>query len=259
MIDVDATWAEYVATRDVGLRNALVEHYQPVVVSVAHRLLPGLPSYIDVEDLIGSGMFGLIDAVTRFEPERGNTFTAFAWVRIRGEIVDQLRRYDVVRRGLRNVERRVTNARTEATRRLQRTPTEAEVADELGVTLEEYARLRATAVVTATPISFDQPVSSDTPLGISPDSFGLRSASVEDALVGDDSDPGDEYDIVELREVVAASWNALPDKERTLLTLRYIEGLTLQETASLLGIASSRVSQVATEAIRLLRSEIAVR
>jgi len=254
LTDVDAVWAAYVAGRDVVLRNALVEHYRPLVDRVTQKILPGLPSHVDAEDLRSAGVLGLIDAVTRFEPERGVTFTVFAWTRIQGEIVEQLRRDDGVRRAMRSVARSLANAVAEATRRLQRTPSDEEIAAELGVNVAAYEKLRATAVVAAPPRSLDRKISHHSQRN------NIREAdTLADVLVGQEDDLGDEHDINELREVVAASWNALPDRERTILTLRYIEGLTLQEAGAVLGIAASRVSQIATEGVRLLRSEIAVR
>lgn len=238
-------WATYAERRDLATRNALVERYLPLVRRVAMQVRADLPRQVELDDLISYGSVGLIDAVERFEPKRGARFTVFAWSRIKGAILDDLRRSDVVRRNVRDESRIVNRAQAELTRRFQREPTWDEVASELGVSRDRLEEMRSTAYSTVHPLSIDVD-----------EGNGPR---LDEVLPGSEGTPDQEYDITELREKVAAAWNALPTRERTVLHLRYVEGLTYAEAAEALGgIASSRVNQVVTEGIRALRLEIAV-
>ena len=130
-------WEDFKATGSMDDRNRLVVHYSPLVKYVAGRLSAGLPNSIEQADLVSYGMFGLIDAINKFEPARGFKFETYAMSRIRGSIIDELRSIDWVPRSLRAKARAVEKAYTKLEHELLRTPTDAEVADELGTTEEE--------------------------------------------------------------------------------------------------------------------------
>ena len=249
MFNVDQAWADYVATRDLAARNRLVEHYLPIVERVATQLAPSLPRHVDQDDLVSYGTFGLIDAVTRFDPAVGAKFTVFAWTRIRGSMLDHLRRFDDVQRSLRAKARRIEQARAELTTTLRRVPTRSEVASALGMTDEQLRTMMSELSMIDAPTSINTSARSGE---------GGQDGSLQDRIVDTGDDVTEGFEIDELREVVAAAWNELPRRERVVLRLRYVEGLTLTESAEVLGVATSRVSQLATDAVRQLRSHIAV-
>jgi len=146
-----ALWRSYGASRAQELRDRLVLHYAPLVKYVAGRVGTGLPAHVDVGDLIQSGIFGLVDAIEKFEPERGLKFETYAMQRIRGAILDDLRSQDWVPRSVRSRARDVERALERLGGRLQRTPTDSELANELSITIGElrelYAQLQLTSVV----------------------------------------------------------------------------------------------------------------
>src|SRR5918997_1051136 len=146
-----ALWRSYGERHDPALRERLVLHYAPLVKYVAGRVGTGLPAHVDAADLVQSGIFGLVAAIDRFEPERGLKFETYAMQRIRGAILDDLRAQDWVPRSVRGRAREVERALERLGARLRRTPTDAELADELGLSLHElrdvYAQLQLTSVV----------------------------------------------------------------------------------------------------------------
>jgi RNA polymerase sigma factor FliA len=229
---VDHSWHRWCSQRDQRARERLIVHYSPLVKFVAGRLGAGLPNSVDVGDLIGSGVFGLMDAIDRFEPDRGVKFETYAIPRIRGAILDGLRSLDWVPRSVRTRSRAVQDAMAQLEVRLQRVPTDEELAEELGVTPEELQRWLANiAVATVGPL--DHLVASGTEPG--------PHAVVEDA---------------ELRHTMRHELRRLPERERTVLALYYDEGLTLSEIGDILGVTESRVSQIHTKAVLQLRSRL---
>jgi RNA polymerase sigma factor FliA len=130
-------WADYVADRDPGLRDRLILHYAPLVKYVAGRVGSGLPAHVEQADLISYGTFGLIDAITRFEPTREVKFESYAMARIRGAIIDELRNTDWIPRSVRMKARQFERTVADLEARLQRTPTDEEVADEMDMDVEE--------------------------------------------------------------------------------------------------------------------------
>ncbi|HEX9337931.1 MAG TPA: FliA/WhiG family RNA polymerase sigma factor, partial [Pseudonocardiaceae bacterium] len=146
-----ALWRHYGASREQSLRDRLMLHYAPLVKYVAGRVGTGLPAHVDVADLVQSGIFGLADAIEKFEPERGLKFETYAMQRIRGAILDELRSQDWVPRSVRGRAREVERALERLGNQLQRTPTDGEIAAELQITVSElrdlYAQFQLTSVV----------------------------------------------------------------------------------------------------------------
>lgn len=240
-MNVDDAWSTYRATGDITARNQIIEHYLPMVERVALRLGPFLAKHAEHDDLVSYGTLGLIDAVAKFDPATSGNFRGFAWKRIKGEIFDQLRRADTVRRKLRMHGKRIENARAELTARLRRSPTDREVAEELGLSLDQLRVQMADLAVGERPV----PLTATTSSGM----------AIADLIAADD-DVEQTHEIENLREVIVIAWNSLPRREQTMLALRYVEGLTLTEAGDVLGIAASRVSQLHGDALRLLRSSI---
>src|SRR3954464_2552880 len=133
-------WADYVADRDPGLRDRLILHYAPLVKYVAGRVGSGLPAHVEQADLASYGTFGLIDAITRFEPTREVKFESYAMARIRGAIIDELRSTDWIPRSVRMKARQFERAVADLESRLRRTPTDEEIADEMDMDVEEIRK-----------------------------------------------------------------------------------------------------------------------
>lgn len=229
---IDHSWQRWWSQRDVRARERLIVHYSPLVKFVAGRLGAGLPDSVDVGDLVGSGVFGLMDAIDRFEPARGVKFETFAVPRIRGAILDGLRSLDWVPRSVRARSRAVQDAMARLEVRLARSPTDDELADELGVDPEELQRWLANiAVATIGPL--DHVV-----------------------VMGGDPGPHVVIEDAELRDTMRHEVRRLPERERTVLALYYDEGLTLSEIGDILGVTESRVSQIHTKAVLQLRSRL---
>ena len=245
---VERLWDDFARTGDVDARNRLVVHYSPLVKYVAGRLSAGLPNTVEQADLVSYGMFGLIDAISRFDRSRGFKFETYAMSRIRGAIIDELRAIDWVPRSLRAKSRAVQRAYTHLEHELLRTPTDEEVAAELGMTEPELQELFGK-------ISFFGLVALEETLA----SGGSReeSLTVGDTVVDPEPGPVGMFEVEETRQILAGAINRLPDREKLVLTLYYYEGLTLNDIGRVLGITESRVCQIHTKAVLQLRSKLA--
>jgi RNA polymerase sigma factor FliA len=239
-----ALWQAFGRRRDQKLRDRLVLHYAPLVKYVAGRVGTGLPAHVEVSDLIQSGIFGLVDAIEKFEPERGLKFETYAMQRIRGAILDDLRAQDWVPRSVRSRARDVERALERLEARLQRTATDSELADELGVSQEDLrcvlAQLQMTSVVALDDL-------------IGP----ARGASLADTLPDDRAeDPVAALVDRDNRRQLVEAVERLNERDRIVVTLYYFENLTLAEIGKVLGVTESRVCQLHTRAVLRLRSKL---
>lgn len=246
---IQALWKEFANSPSQRIRDRLVLHYAPLVKYVAGRVGTGLPTHVDVADLIQSGIFGLVDAIEKFEPERGLRFEGYAMQRIRGAILDDLRSQDWVPRVIRSRAREVQRALDRLGARLHRTPTDAELAAELGITVHElrdlYGQLRLTSVVAL-----------DDLMGAGRDS-GSDSGSIVDALPDEDAvDPAAVLIDQDNRRQLAEAIAQLTERDRIIVSLYYFESLTLAEIGKVLGVTESRVSQLHTRAVLRLRAKL---
>jgi RNA polymerase sigma factor for flagellar operon FliA len=241
-------WDDYKATGSQESRNRLVVHYSPLVKYVAGRLSAGLPHNIEQADLVSYGMFGLIDAIGKFEPARGNKFETYAMSRIRGSIIDELRSIDWVPRSLRAKARAVEKAYTKLEHELLRTPTDTEVAEELGTSESDLQDVFAQ-------ISFFGLVALEETLSVGSDRS--ESVTLGDTIPDPGPGPSGAFEVEETKQILAQAINRLPEREKFVLTLYYYEGLTLGEIGGILGITESRVCQIHTKAVIQLRSKLA--
>lgn len=240
-----ALWQAYGKDRDATLRDRLVLHYAPLVKYVAGRVGTGLPAHVDVADLVQSGVFGLWDAIDRYEPERGLKFETYAMQRIRGAILDELRAQDWVPRSVRSRARDVERALERLESRLQRSASDAEVAAELGITVAELAELYAQLQMTSV-IALDELIA-----------VGRGGPSLAETLPDDKADdPGAALDSIESRRLLAEAISQLTDRDRVVVSLYYFENLTLAEIGRVLGVTESRVCQLHTRAVLRLRSKM---
>ncbi len=244
---VGKLWEDFKETGSVDHRNRLVVHYSPLVKYVAGRLSAGLPNNIEQADLVSYGMFGLIDAINKFEPARGFKFETYAMSRIRGSIIDELRSIDWVPRSLRAKARAVEKVYTKLEHELLRTPTDAEVAEELGTTEAELQDV-------FTQISFFGLVALEETVSVGADRS--ESVTLGDTIPDAGLGPVGAFEVEETKQILAQTINRLAEREKIVLTLYYYEGLTLGEIGGILGITESRVCQIHTKAVIQLRSKL---
>ncbi|GER88565.1 RNA polymerase sigma factor [Dictyobacter vulcani] len=246
-VDVEILWAKYVEHKTSELRNELITIYAPLVRFVVGRL--GIPptGLLDAEDLVSYGMIGLINAIDRFDPGRGVRFEAFASVRIRGAVIDQLRSLNWLPRSAISRVRQVESALAVLEQRLGRPAREDEVAEEIGVSTERYRQMLLEMNATV--------LSLDAPLGSLLQDDEVTSLS---ELLEDQSSPGpvEQAEKQELTDVLGGAIDHLPDREKLLLALYYQEELTMKEISKVLSVSESRVCQLHIQAVMRLRSTL---
>ena len=244
---LDALWARYKDTQGQDARDQLILHYSPLVKYVAGRVGVGLPQNVDQADLVSYGIFGLIDAIEKFDPDRGFKFETYAISRIKGSILDELRSIDWVPRSVRAKARSLEKAYAKLEGELHRAPTDEELADELDLTEAQLAQLLSQ-------ISFVGMAALDEMLA-----GGDRGESITlgDTIADSGRGPVTVYEAEETRQLLAETINRMPERERLVLTLYYYEALTLAEIGEVLSVTESRVCQIHTKAVLQLRSRIA--
>jgi RNA polymerase sigma factor for flagellar operon FliA len=245
--DIDRLWGDYKQNGRRELRDQLIVHYSPLVKYVAGRVATGLPQSVDQADLVSYGIFGLIDAIEKFDLERGFKFETYAIARIKGNILDELRSIDWVPRSVRAKARALEKAYATLEGKLHRTPTDRELAAELDMTEDQLQ-------TTLGQISFTGLVALDEMLS---GSERGDSMSLGDTIADGGMGPVAAYEVEEMRELLADAINRLPEREKTVLTLYYYEGLTLAEIGSILGVTESRVCQIHTKSVIQLRARMA--
>jgi len=237
-------WDEFKRSGAPAARERLILHYAPLVKYVASRVATGLPASVEQSDLVSYGMFGLIDALEKFEPARGNKFETYAIPRIKGAIIDELRAMDWVPRSVRFKAREIEKAYADLESILKRAPSEREIADRLGVSLPELHDV-------ISQISFVSVLALDELLSVGTDRG--EQVSLLDTLADRSVDPTTGLEGQETRGLLAAAINSLSEREKIVVTLYYFEGLTLAEIGDILGVTESRVCQIHTKAVGQLR------
>jgi len=225
-------------------RDNLINETLPLIKHIAHRVATRLPANIEMRDLINAGVIGLLDAIEKFEPERGVKFKTYAEVRIRGAILDSLRNLDWAPRSLRKKSKDLEKIYADLSQKLGRPATDEEVSEAMGEDIEDFHAL------------VDQ-------------LHGLTIGSFENLSDSDDSenyinyypddgsnDPYAKFESSELTSMLAQAIEELPEKERLVLSLYYYEEFTMKEIGALLGVNESRVSQLHTKATLRLRGRL---
>ncbi len=243
-------WERYIGSREPSLREALILQYSPLVKYVMGRLAISLPGILDYEDILSFGTIGLIEAVERFDNEKGVKFETYAISRIRGSIIDALRSLDRLPRSVRQKAKESTEAILQLTTDLGRDPTDEEVAQSLGFTVEVYRKhLVDAAWVT---VSLDAMGSNDDEEdGDGSGAMGVADPDIEDVTEG-----------LERQELIGDLSDAireLPDREQLILSLYYKDELTMREVSKVLNISESRVCQLHARALSRLRTRIVAR
>jgi len=228
-------------------RERLILHYAPLVKYVASRVATGLPASVEQADLVSYGMFGLIDALHKFEPGRGNKFETYAIPRIKGAIIDELRAMDWVPRSIRFKAREIEKAHADLEAMLKRQPSETEMAERLGISRSELHDV-------VSQISFVSVLALDELVSVGQDRG--EQVSLIDTLADKALDPTSGVESQETRGLLAAAINSLSEREKIVVTLYYFEGLTLAEIGEILGVTESRVCQIHTKAVGGLRGQL---
>jgi RNA polymerase sigma factor for flagellar operon FliA len=241
-------WRDYKESADPRLRERLILHYSPLVKYVAGRVGVGLPPNIEQADLVSYGIFGLIDAIEKFDLGRAIKFETYAISRIKGAIIDELRSIDWIPRSVRYKAREVEKAYAALEARLHRTPTEPEVAEELGIGLEELHQIFSQ-------VSFVNVIALDELLSVGGEKGDKLSLvdTLEDTKA---EDPVQAFETEETKYLLARAINTLPEREKIVVTLYYYEGLTLAEIGQVLGVTESRICQMHTKAVLQLRAKL---
>ena len=228
-------------------REAVINEYAPMVKYVANRISMRLPPHVEVDDLISVGVLGLIDAIDKYDSTRGAKFKTYAEFRVRGAILDELRSMDWVPRSVRQKASSMDGVVQKLQNKLGRRPEDDEVAEEMGVSLDElFTTLNETK---------SMPILSLEDLGIAKESG--EQQSLLDCLAGkNDVDPQMHIRLVELKEIISKAIDTLPEKERLMISLYYYEELTMKEIGEVLEVTESRVSQIHSKAVFRLRNKL---
>jgi len=245
--DLDTLWRNYKMLNDKNARDQLIVHYAPLVKYVAGRVAMNLPKNVDDGDLIGYGSLGLLDAMDRFDLQRGVKFETYAIARIRGTMIDGLRSMDWVPVSVRQRNKSIEEATRNLENRLGRSATDEEIASELDMSIEEYNQ-RILDMSSSSILSFDDiwgtPSDSDN---------SYRPTELKDEKA---PDPIDETEWTLKKQDLAMAIDRLPEREKLVVSLYYYEGLTVKEIAKILGVSPSRVSQLHTKAVVRLRGSL---
>ena len=240
-------WRRYLHDHDGDARQQLILRYLPLVRHVVGRLAIYLPDSLEYNDLISHGIMGLIQAVDNYDEKRGVQFKTYATIRIRGHVLDTLRTMDLLPRSVRDQSSRIEKALSRLTKELGRSPTEEELAAELGVTVRALRKSLSEANLTI--ISLDAPLNTACEPG--------SSLPAEEMLFNaDEMLPAEYLDRQELRRSLAEALGKLSEREQLLISLYYYEELTMKEVGKVLGISESRVCQIHAKAMLTLRGQL---
>jgi RNA polymerase sigma factor for flagellar operon FliA len=247
-IELKDLWRRYKRDGDERARERLVIAYSPLVKYVSGRMASGLPAHVEEADLISYGLGGLISAIERFELEREIKFETYAITRIKGAIIDELRSLDWVPRSVRARARAIERANAKLEHKLQRAPTDDEMADELEMTVSDFqdALLQ---ISNSTIAALDE-------LWTVSDASGDQVSLLDTLQDPGAPDPAAVMDATDLKDRIADAIARLPEREKLVVALYYYENLTLREIGEVLGVTESRVSQLHTKAVLRLRGRM---
>jgi len=230
--------------KDPGDRDQLITEYLPYVKRIVQRIAVHLPASIDIDDLMNVGVIGLIQAVDRYDPKRDNKFMTYAAFRIKGAVLSELRARDFLSRSNRRKIRELDNAYLKLEQKFGRVVEDFEVAEELGVDIDQVYKTRQMSSISF--ISFEE--------------LGYTSKDEQEKLmkylINNDEDALSATRLKELKTAIARSIDQLPEKEKLVISLYYLEELTMKEVGKVLNITESRVSQIHSQAIMHLRAKL---
>ena len=241
--DLEKLWTDYCKTKDSKLKEELIIHYCSLVKYVAGRLCIYLGQHVEFEDLMSYGIFGLIDAIDKFDLDKGVKFETYASLRIRGSILDSIRKLDWVPRTLRQKQKQMDTVYLELENELGHTPSEEEVANKLNMSVIDIQELEKKNSI-ASLISLDEYVEQN------------HDVNLNTFKPTGENDPEYVYEQQELKINLSSAIGNLSEKEKMVITLYYFEELTLKEISSIMSISESRVSQLHTKAVSRLKIKL---
>jgi RNA polymerase sigma factor FliA len=243
-----ALWRQYRRGGDAHLRDRLILTYAPLVKHLAYKRVRELPAELEIEDLISAGLEALIASIDRFDPSKGATLEQFAWTRIHGAVLDELRRQDWAPRSVRRWERDIHRARDQFATLHGRRPSREELADSLAITVETLRRHQDEIAVSD--------VTSLNTLVISDDETTVER--IDTLADGDErTDPEHASATSEAKSKFRRAFEGLPQREREIAVLLYVKNLTLREIGDILGVSESRVCQIHSQLKRTLKQQLA--
>ncbi len=246
-IPEEELWSKYKKKADPKIREYFIIKYAPLVKYVAGKISVGMPTNVEFDDLVGYGVFGLLDAIEKYDLEKKVKFNTYAVNRIRGAIFDELRSIDWVPRSVRQKSREIEDTIASLEGRLGRSASNEEIAAEMGLNLEDYngllLKVSTTSVVSLTDLKFSTDDAEEFSVG---DIIEAPSSLNPDVIVERD----------EIKKIVLQSLKELPDREKKVLIMYYYEEMTLKEIGKVLGVTESRVSQIHTSSILKLKAKL---
>ncbi|MCR5418200.1 MAG: FliA/WhiG family RNA polymerase sigma factor [Lachnospiraceae bacterium] len=237
-------WVDYARTKSDDLREKLILEYAPLVKLVAGRLSMYLGSNVEFDDLCGYGIFGLIDAIDKYDAFKDVKFETYASLRIRGAILDQIRKMDWIPRTIRQKQKQIDKVMSQIQAEKGREATDEEVAQGLGISSEEYVDWQSQMKITGV-VSLNEYLETGSDI---PNERGRVSSDFQQ--------PEKALEQQELKEMLISALELLTEKEKTVITLYYYEEMTLKEVSNVLEVSESRVSQLHTRALAKMKTRM---
>lgn len=239
---------QYKQTNDLELRNQLVEYYSYIAKTVAAQTYTLSSNYAQVEDIVNEGIIAIINCVEKFDPSKGVSFKVYAFKRVRGAVIDFVRKQDWFPRRVRVNARNIMEAHDQLCNQLMREPTDQEMADRLGMTLAEY-RKNSCEAANSLIFSFEGVVQSM--------ATGGAQNEYSQLVAQGGNLPESSYAKKELREVLKDAISSLSEREQMVLSLYYFHNVKLSSIAKIMGVSDQRVSQINTRAVLKLKKIMA--
>lgn len=240
-IDIESLWSRYSRERSLELKNELVLYYIDRVKSIVLRMIPNYKGYGSYDDMLSCGILGLMDAIEKYDTTRQVKFEYYAAMRIKGEIIDNIRKQDWAPSSLRRKIKSITDAYSELENKLHREPTDDEVANHLGMGEDELQKTLEKSQMFNV-VYFEEMTQEDYPW----------ESSVQD----NNESMEERIESKEMVKILGELIENLPEKERLVVTLYYYEEMTLKEIAQVMGVSESRASQIHSKAVLKLRTKM---
>ena len=240
-MNIDNLWKEYAETKDRNIKNILIENYVELVKIVAGRMYNFYGSKVEYDDLLGYGVLGLIDSIDKFDITKDVKFETYAQIRIRGSIIDSIRKLDWIPRSLRKKSKDLQEAIFLLENKLGRSPSNEEISEHLAISLDELESLLSDVS------TFNVSSLEETLLAKDNYSPGIGQAG---------STPEEIYEKKEIKELLASSIDKLSESEKKVISLYYYEELTYKEIGHILTLSESRISQIHSKAILKIKNNL---
>ncbi|MGN0582998.1 MAG: sigma-70 family RNA polymerase sigma factor [Oscillospiraceae bacterium] len=234
--------AQYHQTKDVRLRNELVMNYSYIAKTAAMQLRGLSSGYAQTEDMVNNGIITLIDCIDKFDGSKGMKFESYAFMRVRGGIIDLVRKQDWIPRRVRTAAREISNARSELCSELRREPKEEELAAKLGISVAKLRQYNYEVAGSVT-FSFEELIQNVN-----------QMSSLLDSATSDYTTPEKQFLRNEMREKLRTAIESLNERERLVITLYYFENLNLSEISQVLEVSVQRVSQICSKAVSKIKA-----